>query len=110
MAGAVDGFTINDPFWGSEGSGSAEDWFRLFLASDKRPDAGYAEPATYTVQYLDGGRWREVPASETVPERPRANLNEVRFAEVTTTALRVVTAHQQGHATGPEEIQVHGAG
>jgi hypothetical protein len=121
MDGAVDGFTINEPFWGSSGGG--EDWFqldfgeavavdeaRLYFASDKQPNSGYAEPASYTVQYRDGTEWRDVAAPETTPAEPRANLNEVRFTEVTTTALRVVMTPQSGHTTGLKEIQVYGVG
>ena len=121
-AAAVDGFTINEPFWGSAGSGDPEDWLaldfgqpvavdrvRLHFASDKRP-GGYAEPAMYTVQYRDGDQWRDVPSAVRAPTAPRANLNEVRFDEVTTSGLRVVLTHRPGHASGLKEFQALATG
>ncbi|MDT0344510.1 Ig-like domain-containing protein [Streptomyces litchfieldiae] len=122
VAGAVDGFTINEPFWGTAGSGSGEDWFeldfdeptavdqvKLYFASDKRR-GGYAEPAMYTVQYLDGDEWADVSSADRTPPVPRANLNEVRFQEVTTTRLRVLLTHQPGHSSGLKEIQAFRTG
>ncbi|GAB2879503.1 Ig-like domain-containing protein [Streptomyces mayteni] len=119
---AVDGFTINEPFWGAAGSGDPEDWLaldfgepvdvdtvRLHFASDKRA-GGYAEPAMYTVQYRDGGQWRDVASAVRAPRVPRANLNEVRFDEVTTTGLRVLMTHRPGHSGGLKEIQAFATG
>ncbi|MDT0446571.1 galactose-binding domain-containing protein [Streptomyces johnsoniae] len=122
VSAAVDGFTINEPYWGTDGSGNAQDWLRLdfgrpvsvdsvnlYFASDKQR-GGYAEPASYTVQYLDGSRWRDVGSAVRSPAMPRANHNEVRFEEVTTTAVRAVLRHQPGTAGGLKEIQVFDTG
>ncbi|MBR8639729.1 discoidin domain-containing protein [Streptomyces tuirus] len=120
MAGAVDGFTINEPYWGARGSGNSEDWYeldlgrrrtvddvRLHFYSDKRP-GGYAEPALYTVQYQDAdGQWQDVPRPAKSPTYPRANLNHVRFKEVTTGKLRVLLRHRDGHTSGLKEIQAY---
>ncbi|MET9834394.1 Ig-like domain-containing protein [Streptomyces sp. NPDC006385] len=122
-AGAVDGFTVNEPFWGARGSGNAEDWYeidfgrprevddvRLHFSSDKRP-GGYAEPALYTVQYEGGdGRWKDVAGPVKSPVRPRANLNQVRFKQVTTEKLRVLLRHRDGHTSGLTEIQAFATG
>ncbi|MFF3333854.1 Ig-like domain-containing protein [Streptomyces sp. NPDC002888] len=123
VAGAVDGFTVNEPYWGARGSGNAEDWYeidlgrprrvddvRLYFYSDKRP-GGYAEPALYTVQYQDGGgRWKDVAGPVKSPVNPRANLNEVRFRKVTTQKLRVLMRHRDGHSSGLKEIQAFATG
>ncbi|MFF0160714.1 Ig-like domain-containing protein [Streptomyces sp. NPDC005263] len=123
VAGAVDGFTINEPFWGARGSGNAEDWYeldfgrprgvddvRLHFYSDKRPD-GYAEPALYAVRYQDrGGQWRDVAGAVRSPVFPRANLNQVRFPKVTTQKLRVLMRHRDGHTSGLKEIQAFATG
>ncbi|MEH0573418.1 discoidin domain-containing protein [Streptomyces sp. B21-108] len=123
VAGAVDGFTINEPFWGARGSGNSEDWYeidfarprkvddvRLYFYSDKRP-GGYAEPALYTVQYQDsGGQWTDVTGPVKSPAHPRANLNQVRFKGVTTGRLRVLLRHRDGHTSGLKEIQAFATG
>ncbi|MGR4854019.1 Ig-like domain-containing protein [Streptomyces sp. LARHCF252] len=119
-AGAVDGFTVNEPSWGARGSGNTEDWYeidfgrtrtvddvRLHFSSDKRP-GGYAEPALYTVQYQDrAGQWKDVARPAKSPAYPRANLNRVRFQEVTTGKLRVLMRHRDGHTSGLKEIQAY---
>ena len=123
VAGAVDGFTINEPYWGARGSGNAEDWYeidfgrprkvddaKLYFYSDKRP-GGYAEPALYTVQYEDGdGQWKDVARPAKSPVNPRANLNQVRFHEVITDELRVLMRHRDGHTSGLKEIQAYATG
>ncbi|WND23456.1 Ig-like domain-containing protein [Streptomyces violaceus] len=120
VAGAVDGFTVNEPSWGARGSGNTEDWYeidfgrtrtvddvRLHFSSDKRP-GGYAEPALYTVQYQDrAGQWKDVARPAKSPAYPRANLNRVRFQEVTTGKLRVLMRHRDGHTSGLKEIQAY---
>ncbi|MER7503361.1 discoidin domain-containing protein [Nonomuraea pusilla] len=121
-AGAVDGFTINEPYWGSKGSGEARDWLevdlgsarpvdlvRLYFLNDRKP-GGYAEPALYSVQYLDGSEWKDVPGQAHQPAYPRANLNEVRFPAVSTQKLRVLVTHRPGHATGLKEVQAYATG
>ncbi|MGW6498452.1 galactose-binding domain-containing protein [Nonomuraea angiospora] len=123
-AGAVDGFTINEPYWGSKGSGEAQDWLAADLGSAQKVDqvklyfyndrkaGGYREPAFYTVQYQDGDTWKDVPGQARKPAHPRANLNVVRFPAVTTQKLRVLVTHQPGYATGLKEVQAYltGAG
>ncbi len=123
-AGAVDGFTINEPYWGSKGSGDAQDWLAADLGSAQKVDqvklyfsndrkaGGYREPAFYTVQYQDGDTWKDVPGQARKPAHPRANLNVVRFPAVTTQKLRVLVTHQPGYATGLKEVQAYltGAG
>ncbi|WP_220040157.1 galactose-binding domain-containing protein [Nonomuraea aridisoli] len=121
-AGAADGFTINEPYWGSQGSGQVRDWLEvdlgaarkvdkvnLYFVNDRRP-GGYSEPAFYSVQYRDGDTWKDVPGQVRSPVYPRANLNEVRFPAVTADRLRVLVTHRPGHATGLKEVQAYAAG
>ncbi|MFB4283253.1 Ig-like domain-containing protein [Nonomuraea sp. MTCD27] len=121
-AGAVDGFTINEPYWSSKGSGQARDWLEVDLGSAQKVDqaklyfyndrkaAGHSEPAFYLVRYLDGETWKDVPGQDKRPLYPRANLNEVRFPAVTAQRLRVLVTHRLGFATGLKEVQVYRAG
>ncbi|MEV4170535.1 Ig-like domain-containing protein [Nonomuraea sp. NPDC049709] len=121
-AGAVDGFTINEPYWSSKGSGQARDWLEVDLGSAQKVDqaklyfyndrkaAGHSEPAFYSVQYLDGETWKNVPGQDKRPLYPRANLNEVRFPAVTAQKLRVLATHRPGFATGLKEVQVYRTG
>jgi hypothetical protein len=121
-AGAVDGFTINEPYWGSKGSGKPQDWLEVDLGSARPVDlvrlyfyndrkiGGYSEPALYTVQYLDGTTWKDVPRQAREPVYPRANLNEVRFRSVTAQKLRVLLTHRPGYSSGLKEVQAYSTG
>ncbi|MFI6786627.1 Ig-like domain-containing protein [Nonomuraea sp. NPDC050383] len=121
-APAADGFTINEPFWGSKGSGKPQDWLaadlggakpvdlvRLYFTNDRKP-GGYSEPAFYQVQYLDGDAWKDVPGQAREPVHPRANLNTIRFPKVVTSKLRVLVTHRPGYATGLKEVQAYATG
>ncbi|MDF2707354.1 MAG: hypothetical protein K0R62_3006 [Nonomuraea muscovyensis] len=121
-APAADGFTVNEPYWGSKGSGRPRDWLevdlgtarpvdlvRLYFTNDRKAN-GYSEPAFYSVQWLDGDTWKDVPEQARQPVYPRANLNTVRFGEVTTARLRVLVTHRPGHATGLKEVQAYATG
>jgi hypothetical protein len=116
--GAVDGTTVNAPYWSSEGSGADTDWYevdlgeptdidelRLYFYRDRTVD-GLAEPAVYQVQYHDGTDWTTIEDQTKTPAIPRANYNQVQFPEVTTDRVRVLLDHQDGHATGLKEVQV----
>ncbi|GAA4196127.1 Ig-like domain-containing protein [Microbacterium oryzae] len=124
-SGAVDGTTINEPFWGAAGSPNATDWLEVDLGSAQPVDtvrtyfydtsssstvAGYSEPSRYVVEYWDGSGWKAVPGAAKSPAVPQPNLNEVRFAEVTTSRIRVTVEHADGFATGIKELQVSHTG
>ncbi|HEU5471602.1 MAG TPA: discoidin domain-containing protein [Actinophytocola sp.] len=116
--GAVDGATIDEPYWSTRGSPNAEDTFevdlgraqpldtvRLYFYRDRTP-GGLAEPAMYRIQYRDGSRWVDAPSAARMPLTPRANYNQVRFGEISTDRIRVVLTHQAGQRSGLKEIQV----
>ena len=120
VAGAVDGFTINDPHW--EGAGAEQDWYALDFGSSRTVDdvrlyfhndrarGGTTEPALYRVQYERGGEWLDVPGQDRTPAYPRSNFNEIGFDAVRTQRLRVLMTHRDGHTTGLKELQAFRTG
>src|SRR5690625_7915343 len=93
-AGAMDGSTVNEPFWGTRGSPNEVDHLEVDLGEPQAVDRvrvyfyqtsssstreGYAEPAMYTVEHHDGEGWVPVQGQASAPTHPRANLNAVRF-------------------------------
>ena len=124
-AGAVDGTTVNEPFWGTAGSSSDTDSVTVDLGAARRIDdvrvhfyktsttatvQGYAPPAQFTVEYDNGRGWAAVPGQSRVPAYPRGNLNQVRFKAVTASRLRITVEHTPGFRTGIKEIQAYGTG
>ncbi len=125
VAGAVDGSTVNEPFWGTAGSPNASDWLEVELDSPQPVDeakvyfyrsstsatvAGYAAPSLYAVEYWDGSGWVPVDRQARQPAVATGNLNEVRFQEVTAQRFRVVAHHASGAKTGIKEIQLRATG
>ncbi|ROP43178.1 Ig-like domain-containing protein [Pseudokineococcus lusitanus] len=133
-AAAVDGSTVNEPFWGTAGTSSGSDALTVELDGEQTVDEarvhfyrtstsdapqggrtagtrpGYAAPESYRLEYRTGGGWQPVPQPSATPSAPRANLNVLRFAPVTTTALRLVVDHHPGSATGVKELAVRSTG
>ena len=133
-ANAVDGFTISgspvvqgsyiglNPIWGDQGSPNAQDWLQVDLGKKTRfndvklyfydnkafgvSGNTYRPPASYTVQYFNGSSWVDVPTATPVPSTPASNLNEVSFAPVTASQVRVVMTRATGFAVGLKEVQV----
>ncbi|WP_430784182.1 Ig-like domain-containing protein [Actinoplanes sp. G11-F43] len=124
-AGAVNGTTINEPFWGTAGSPNTADSIVVDLEGSRRIDdvrvhfyktstsatvQGYAPPAQFLVEYDDGDGWTAVPGQSRFPAYPRGNLNQVRFPAVTAQKLRITTQHAGGAKTGIKEIQAYDSG
>jgi len=136
-ANAVDGFTISglpvvsgsyigtNPIWGDVGSPNDSDWLevdlgkptkfdtlKLYFYSNKNFGSGgntYREPASYTVQVLDGTDWLDVPGQDKTPATPMPNYNRVDIAGkhgVMARKLRVLMTRQSGYGVGLKEIQV----
>ncbi|HZC25488.1 MAG TPA: LamG domain-containing protein, partial [Actinopolymorphaceae bacterium] len=133
-ANAVDGFTISglpvtqgayvgtNPIWGDQGSPNAQDWLqvnlgklttisnaKVFFYSNKAFGAGgntYREPASYTLQYLRGSTWVDLPHQAPGPATPAPNLNALTFSPVVTSQIRLVMTRATGFAVGVKEIQV----
>lgn len=123
-AGAVDGSTVNEPFWGTAGSPNASDWVEIDLGAPTVLDEarlhfyrtsssttvqGYAAPASYTVEYWNGSAWRSVADQARTPRTPTGNLNVVRFAAIETTKVRVLVTHQGTAKTGLKEVLLRDA-
>jgi len=124
-SGAVDGSTANEPFWGTAGSPNATDSLVVDLGSEQAIDdirlffyrssttatvAGYAAPENYGLEYDDDGTWKPITDQSRAPVYSSANANHVRFAEVTTSKVRLTVKHAAGLRTGLKEIQVFHTG
>ncbi|TGO05752.1 OmpL47-type beta-barrel domain-containing protein [Serinibacter arcticus] len=124
-AGAVDGTTINEPFWGTAGSPNASDSLTIDLGGATTVDdvrvyfyrssstatvQGYAAPSQFLVEYDDGSGFKPVPDSSRAPVYPQGNLNHVRFSPVEATQLRVTVQHAPGFRTGIKEVQAFDTG
>ncbi|GAA2631356.1 galactose-binding domain-containing protein [Paractinoplanes durhamensis] len=124
-AGAVDGTTVNEPFWGTAGSPNASDSLDIDLGSSRKIDdvrvyfyksstsatvAGYSAPAQFIVQYDNGDGWKTVPSQTRSPAYPQGNLNQVRFPSVEASKLRVTVQHAPGSKTGIKEVQAYDSG
>ena len=124
-AGAVNGTTVNEPFWGTAGSPNTSDSIDIDLQGSRDIDdvrvyfykttttatvPGYAPPAQFTVSYDDGDGFRPVPGETRSPAYPRGNLNQVRFPSVKAAKLRITVQHSPGFKTGIKEVQAFGTG
>ncbi|GIF23773.1 hypothetical protein BJ973_004384 [Actinoplanes tereljensis] len=124
-AGAVDGTTVNEPFWGTVGSPNASDSIDIDLGGSKKIDdvrvyfykssttatvAGYSAPSQFTVQYDNGDGWKTIPSQTRVPAYPRGNLNQVRFPSLDATKLRITVQHAPGFKTAIKEVQAYDSG
>ncbi|MEV5503938.1 discoidin domain-containing protein [Nonomuraea fuscirosea] len=120
-AGAVDGFPINEPFWG--GTTAGQDWYelnfgtartfdevRLYFKDSRPASATYRAPASFDLQYHNGSAWVSVPAQTKTPAAPRANYNLVRFPAITAQRVRVLATAASGARTGLTEIKAHNRG
>ncbi|OYC97783.1 OmpL47-type beta-barrel domain-containing protein [Microbacterium sp. Yaish 1] len=124
-AGAVNGTTINEPFWGTAGSPNPIDALTVELDGEQTFDdarvyfydssssatvPGYAEPSVYTLEVRRNGEWTMIPSQARTPAYPRANYNRIQFPEVTGDAVRLTVAHAAGAKTGVKELQVFRTG
>ncbi|WP_406311502.1 discoidin domain-containing protein [Streptosporangium sp. NBC_01639] len=123
VSGAVDGFSINEPFWGAGGSANSQDWYELNLGSaktlnevrlyfkDSRPASGtYRAPSAYDIQYHNGSSWVSVPGQTKSPGAPRANYNKVQFPALSAQRVRVLATNASGAKTGLTEIKIYNRG
>ena len=96
-AGAVDGTTVNEPFWGTAGSPNATDSLEVELDGTQTVDdvrlyfyrssstatvQGYAAPELYTLEYHDAAGWHPVTGQARTPVYSTANLNHVQLPAV----------------------------
>lgn len=124
-AGAVDGTTVNEPFWGTAGSPNATDSLEVELDGTQTVDdarlyfyrsstsatvQGYAAPELYTLEYHDAAGWHPVAGQARTPVYSTANLNHLQFPAVQADRLRVTVKHAAGFRTGLKEIQAFSTG
>jgi hypothetical protein len=133
-ANAVDGFTISgqtvtsgsyvgtNPIWGDSGSPNSQDWLqvnlgsavqfntvKLYFYSNKSFGVGggtYRQPTAYTVQFLNGSTWTDVPGQVKSPAAPAPNYNVVTFPAMTAQNIRVLVTRASGLGVGIKEFQV----
>ncbi|GAA0403730.1 hypothetical protein Acor_32960 [Acrocarpospora corrugata] len=121
VAGAIDGFPTNEPFWG--GNTAATDWYEVNFGAartfnelrvhfkDSRPaNATYRAPASYNIQYLNGSTWTNVPSQTKTPAAPRANYNLVQFPAISAQRVRIVTTNASGSRSGLTEVKIFNRG
>jgi hypothetical protein len=103
--------------WTSYESPNASDWVQIDFGAIKEfsrielaiydDGGGVQAPASYTVQYWDGGRWREALEQRKSPEKPvGGQINEVRFRKVKATRVRIVFVHKGKVRSGLTELLV----
>jgi mannosylglycerate hydrolase MGH1-like protein/F5/8 type C domain-containing protein len=122
-AAAIDGFTINNPIWGTAGASGTTAWYQLSFPQqrtfdevrlyfrDSRPgSATYRAPSSYEVQVMSGGNWVTVSGQVKSPTAPVGNYNLVRFPAVSAQQMRVLVTHAGSARTGLTEIQVYQRG
>src|SRR5699024_2128347 len=131
---AVDGATINEAAWGTDGSPNAQDSLVVDLGEEQTFDdlrvyfyrtsssdspqggrlagtrQGYAAPQTYTLEYFDGQDWQTIPDQARTPAYPRGNYNHIQFPAVTGSKVRLTATHMPGQSTGNKELQVFDTG
>ncbi|GAA1641582.1 discoidin domain-containing protein [Catellatospora bangladeshensis] len=123
VAGARDGYPINEPFWGAGGSANSQDWYevnfgspqtfnevRLYFKDSRPASATYRAPSAYDVQYYNGSAWVTVPSQVKSPSAPRANYNVATFTAVSAQRVRVLATNASGAKTGLTEIKIFNRG
>ncbi len=119
---AVDGFPINEPYWGASSSGG-QAWYEVNFGSaktldeirlyfkDSRPASGtYRAPSSYQVQYLKDGTWTNAASQAKTPATPKGNYNVVRFTPITAQRVRVLMTNAPGARSGLTEIKIYNRG
>ena len=118
----LDGVILHDDIpnsrWTSYGCpGGGPDWLEVDFGSPRSlrgltlhlygDGGGVRAPASYAVQTWDGTGWVPVGDLRTEPPAPEAKQpNQVTFARVTTSKVRVVFTRAAGAAVGVTELEV----
>jgi hypothetical protein len=103
--------------WTSYESTNKTDWLMIDFGGEKEVSrvelalyddgGGVQAPRTYTIQYWTGKEWADVSAPKKTPEQPTGGqLNEVRFAPIKTSKVRVVFTHKGKARSGVSEILI----
>jgi hypothetical protein len=122
-ASAIDGFPINEPFWGAGGSPNSQDWYevnfgsvksvdemRLYFKDSRPANSTYRAPSSYQVQYLNGSTWTAVGNQVKTPTAPAGNYNKVSFTPVSTQRIRVLMTNAAGSKSGLTEVKLYNRG
>lgn len=123
VSSAVDGYPINEPYWGAGGSPNSQDWYEVNFGTtrtvnevwlyfkDSRPASStYRAPSSYNIQYYNGSAWVNVSNQAKSPATPAGNFNKVQFTAVDTARIRVLATNASGAKTGLTEFKVYNRG
>jgi hypothetical protein len=118
----VSGYTATAKIWGTNGSPNTQDWLqvnlgasttfndvKLYFYSNKTWGSQgntYRQPASYSIQYLNGSTWTDVPSQVKSPGTPTANFNEVTFPAITAQQVRVLCTRTGTFGIGIKEFQI----
>jgi hypothetical protein len=123
VAGARNGYPVNEPYWGAGGSPNSQDWYEINFGSsqsldevwlyfkDSRPANGtYRAPSSYNIQYWNGSTWVNVPSQVKSPATPQGNFNKVTFPAISAQRVRMLATNASGSKVGLTEIKVFNRG
>lgn len=105
--------------WTSFETKNASDWIEIDFGKTRNvhtavlciwaDQGGVKTPASYEIEYLDGGEWKAVGNAVKDPFVPAPNsANIVQFDPVDTTKMKVTLTHQKGSSSGLTELEFYG--
>jgi hypothetical protein len=103
--------------WTAYESPNVTDWLEIDFGEAKKfarvelgiydDRGGVQPPGRYDIQFWDGKAWRDVADAKKTPEVPTGGVfNEVRFAPVTASKVRIVFTHAGKSRSGVTEVFV----
>ncbi len=118
--GITDGKITSSPRWTAFESPNKTDWVQITFDQVKSVHTAYVYlfvdgggiqlPASFSIQYLEGKKWRNVSLTKQIPDDLLGNsLNIFRFKDVKTTGIRLVFEHKNEKAfSGIYELELYG--
>ena len=105
--------------WTAAGSPNAADWIAMDFGTPRRIDTvklyflddgeQVAAPASYQLEYAEGGDWKPLPGQTHTPAQPMGHQpNVVTFAPMQVQKLRAVLTHGANGKAGLTEIEAWG--
>lgn len=97
------------------GSTNAQHWYAIGFGQTRninRVDLLFYQdtravrvPASYSLQYWDGGNWKDIPQQSRVSPNPIPDRNTIRFPQISTTQIRANMQVQPGFCVGLTEFE-----
>ena len=102
--------------WTSFESKNKTDWLQIDFGAEKKfsrvelaiydDHGGVQAPEKYTLEYLVGDDWKEIPDQTRNPQQPGPGMNTITFAPVLASKMRVVFTHKGQARSGVTELMV----